>query len=401
MTSKMGLRRRLIVGALALPLVFAACGGGKPKATPLPTTPTTTHSARSPTTSTPTSVTNSSTTAPSTTVPQGFEAASVTFVSPKMGWVLGTTCTGTSCAASLFRTDDAGKSWASSPTPPIMGDMAGDGGEVRFANADDGWVVVAGSGSAFSPQVWATFDGGSSWHAVSFPAPVVNETISDLEAAHGEVYASFCGDPVHIAMSPVNVSAWTVSTTSLQIGAGPVCGEQIVLQATNGWLINIDRTVINGARLHDGSWVPWNPPCQSSGGPGELAASDPDHLVAICDSGVYAGPAAVQSSFSSDGGSTFVPATHSLPQADYGPCASPSPGVIIIGSSAQGDLMGSFDGGEQWSPVYSSPTSQGWEYVGFTTTSQGVAIESNGTLVMTVDGGHDWAPVKFPTTSSQ
>ena len=399
MTSKLGVRRRLIVGALALPLMFAACGGGKPKANPLPTTPTTTHSAGSPTTSTTTSATSSSTTVPSTTVPQGFEAASVTFVSPKMGWVLGTTCAGTSCSASFFRTADAGKSWTSIPAPPILSDVPGDGGEVRFANADDGWVV-ARAGTAPNSEVWATFDGGSSWHAVTFPAPLVNETISDLEAANGEVYASFCGDPIHIAVSPVNVSAWKVSTTSLQIGAGPVCGEQMVLQGTNGWLINVDRTVINGARLDNGSWVPWSPPCQSSGGPGELAASDPDHLVAVCDGGAYGGTAATLIFLSSDGGSTFVPTAHSLPQDDYGPCASPSPGVIIISSSGQGGLMASFDGGDRWSSVYNPPNSQGWQYVGFTTPTQGVAIESSGTLVMTLDGGHDWAPVKFPTTSS-
>jgi photosystem II stability/assembly factor-like uncharacterized protein len=399
MTSKVGVRRRLVFGVLAMPLMVAACGGGGPKATTLPTTPSTNHAAGSPTTSSTTAAAASSTTAPSTAVPQGFEASSVTFVSPELGWVLGTTCAGTSCSASLFRTDLSGKRWTSIPAPPIVGNVPGNDGEVRFANAEDGWVV-AGSSTAPYSEVWATYDGGSSWHAVTFPAPLVNETPSDLEAAHGEVYASFCGDPVHIAMSPITVSAWTVSTTSLQIGAGPVCGEQIVLQGGNGWLINVDRTVINGARLDNGSWVLWGPPCEDSGGPGELAASDPDHLVAVCDGGVYGGPAAVLIYSSRDGGSTFVPTAASLPQGDYGPCASPSPGVIVLGSSGQGALEASFDGGDNWSPVYNPPTSRGWQYVGFTTPTQGVAIESNGTLVMTFDGGHHWAPVNFPTTSS-
>jgi len=52
------------------------------------------------------------------------------------------------------------------------------------------------------------------------------------------------------------------------------------------------------------------------------------------------------------------------------------------------------------------PASQGIDYLGFTTTTQGVAIElespicSNsgctspaGRLLMTHDGGHEWAPV--------
>ena len=393
----MGVRRRVIAGIVVLPLVVAAgCGGGTPKATPLPTVPSTTHFANSPTTSTTTSLTTS-TTSPSTPVPQGFEAASVTFVSPEMGWVLGTSCAGTSCAATLFRTDDAGKSWSAIPAPPIVGDVPGNDGEVRFANAEDGWVVARSSTAPYS-QLWATFDGGSQWHIVPFPAPVGNDTISDLETANGVVYASFCGDPDRIGLSPVNVSDWTLSTTSLQIGAGPVCGLQIVLQGKDGWLMNVDRTVIDGVHLDNGLWTPWNPPCEDNAGPGELAASDPDHSVAVCEGGVYSGPAAVEMYSSSNGGATFVLAPHSLPQDDYGPCASPSPGVIIIGSSGQTDLIGSFDGGEQWSPEYSPPTGEGWQYVGFTTSTQGVAIQENGTVVMTFDGGHNWEPVNFPTT---
>lgn len=398
MTLRMGVRRRLIVGGLALPLIFAACGGGSPRAAPLPTTPSTTHSAGSPTTSTTTSVATSSTTVPSPAVPQGFEAASVTFVSADLGWVLGTTCAGTSCSASLFRTDDAGSSWTSIPTPPIVGDMPGDNAEVRFADPEDGWIV-AQSGTAPYTELWATHDGGSRWDAVTLPTPLTNESISDLEAANGEVYASFCGDPVRIGMSPVNVSSWTPSTTTLQIGAGPVCGDQMVLQGTDGWLMNVDRTVIDGARLNDGSWSPWTPPCEESGGPGELAASDPNHLVAVCDGGVYGGPAAVLLYFSSNGGTTFVPSPQSLPQDDYGPSASPSPGVIIL-ASGEGDLMGSFDGGAEWSPVYSRPIGEGWLYLGFTTARQGVAIDGDGTILMTFDGGHDWEPAQFPATSS-
>jgi hypothetical protein len=175
-----------------------------------------------------------------------------------MGWVLGTSCAGTSCAATLFRTDDAGKSWSAIPAPPIVGDVPGNDGEVRFANAEDGWVVARSSTAPYS-QLWATFDGGSQWHIVPFPAPVGNDTISDLETANGVVYASFCGDPDRIGLSPVNVSDWTLSTTSLQIGAGPVCGLQIVLQGKDGWLMNVDRTVIDGVHLDNGLWTPGIP----------------------------------------------------------------------------------------------------------------------------------------------
>lgn len=55
MTSNMGIRRLLIIGVLGLPFVVAACGGGEPRATPLPRPPATVHSATS-TTSTTTSL---------------------------------------------------------------------------------------------------------------------------------------------------------------------------------------------------------------------------------------------------------------------------------------------------------------------------------------------------------
>src|SRR5665213_1623605 len=106
-----------------------------------------------------------------------------------MGWVLGSTCVGISCSASLFRTDDAGKRWTSIPGPPIVDVSRDDGDEVRFANADDGWIVAQSSTAPY-PVVWATHNGRSHWDAVTFPAPVANETVSDLEAADGEVYAS-------------------------------------------------------------------------------------------------------------------------------------------------------------------------------------------------------------------
>jgi len=280
-----------------------------------------------------------------------------------------------------------------------MGNIPGSSAEVRFANPQDGWIVASTDTAPYT-ELWATHNGGSRWEAVTLPAALANASISDLETSGGEVYASFCGDPVRIGASPVTVNAWTPSPTTLQIGAGPVCGDQMVLQGADGWLMNVDRTVIDGARLADGAWSPWTPPCEASGGPGELAASDPNHLVAVCDGGEYGGPAGVLTSLSTDGGSTFVPGPQSLPQDDYGPSASPSPGVIILASSEQGDLLGSFDGGEKWSPVYSPLSSEGWTYLGFTTSTQGVAIAEGGTMVMTFDGGHAWAPVRFPSTSS-
>jgi hypothetical protein len=309
-----------------------------------------------------------------------------------MGWVLGGTCHKTVCSATMYRTDDGGRSWLAVPAPPISGDSPGSAAEVRFANANDGWVIGASESAPYS-DVWSTHNGGAQWDLVSLPSSVASSDVADLETADGMVYATFCGGPVSIGVSPVGTDDWTLSGTTLPIGAGPVCDEQITLQRATGWLINVDRTVINGARLESGAWAPWTPPCSTSGGPGELAASDSIHLVAVCDAGVYAGPVGTMVSFSDNGGATFVPAPQTLSSAGYGPIASPRPDVVIMGG--QDDLMGTFDGGATWSALY--PTGMdGWTYVGFTTSLQGVAIQQSGPLLMTYDGGHEWAPVDLP-----
>jgi photosystem II stability/assembly factor-like uncharacterized protein len=72
----------------------------------------------------------------------------------------------------------------------------------------------------------------------------------------------------------------------------------------------------------------------------------------------------------------------------------PAPGVVIVGSGV-GDLIGTFDGGTSWTVIDHPAAPRAWSQVGFTTSSQGIAIDGGGTLFMTFDGGHNWAPVGF------
>jgi hypothetical protein len=250
--------------------------------------------------------------------------------------------------------------------------------------------------TATSPDLWATHDGGLQWERPQLPNIPVGDSVSDVEAAAGMVSASFNGEPTAIATSPVHLDDWTLSHT-MPAGAGPVPSEHIVLQGKVGWLVEVDRTVLGGARLIDGAWVPWNPPCSQAEGPALLAASDPTHLVAVCHEGLYtSGTPVVNAYFSSDGGSTFQPAATSppsFPPDDTG-IASPAPDVVIMGGNA-GDLIGTFDGGTTWTVVHHQPDSASWLQVGFTTSTQGVAIDESGNLLMTFDGGHDWIPVDF------
>ena len=378
--------RRLAIGTAAiLPVVLlAACGGGAPK-TASSTLP------RQTTTSAPVPSSEPTTTA----TPLPFQAQSVTFVSTQLGWVLGTTPCANACPPVLLRTEDAGQNWTRIPAPPIE-DGTSVPALVRFADSDDGWVTTGDA-------VWATHDGGVHWERPQFPGVQPGDRVSDVEASAGVVHAAFTGSPIQIESSPRHRDAWALSPTTVSVGDSPVPDEQIVLQGQAGWLIEVDRTVVGGARLSNGAWVPWSPPCSQTGGAAVLAASDPTHLVAVCEEGMFFPTQPVGVYLSSDGGSTFQPGTTSLSlesPSTFGPIASPAPGAVVMGPgdfAGGGDLISTFDGGATWKVVYHQPAPGAWRYVGFTTSSQGVAIENNGSLFMTFDGGDNWAPVQFPS----
>ncbi len=329
-----------------------------------------------------------------TTVPATgrFLAESVTFVSPQEGWVLGmAACSAATCGPVILRTQNSGENWTPVGAPPIAGPVQGD--QIRFANATDGWVYNdEGAGGL---DLSETHDGGVDWHAVSVPGVSSLDSISDVEAADGWVFAAFNGSPVVIASSPVGTDDWTVSPTTLEIGGGPIPYEEIVLHGSFGWVAEVDRTVIAGASLASGSWEPWTPPCTKATGPMYLAASSADNLMAMCQEGAYGGPPAQTGLFvSDDGGASFGPSGNPLPENTFGPIATPAPGVVVMAVNGQG-LLATFDGGAHWDTVFASAVVQGWAQIGFTSPTQGVAI-GEGTMLMTFDGGHDWAPVVFP-----
>jgi hypothetical protein len=346
-------------------------------------------------------------------VPSGFQAVSVTFASPDLGWVLGTATCSTPPCTSIVRTNDAGRTWTGIPAPstPISQTPTQAGGtpgvsQLRFADPLDGW--------AFGPDLWATHDGGATWHRVSISgmsgAPVVA-----LEAANGKVYAvvyeTATQTAVRIASSPVGSDSWTLSPTKVQIGAGPVPSTQLVLSGAGGWLVQIDRTVVGGARLVNGEWSAWTPPCATVNGPAVLAASSSTDLVAACAVGQWSTPKGEHLYVSHDGGTTFTEAAAQVPLTDAAAIGSPGAGSILVaGQTTQAAaIVGSFDGGQTWQTVMTagSPGGQAASptYLGFTTPTQGVSITQSGTgtggqtsvgkLLVTRDGGHTWSEVAF------
>jgi len=326
----------------------------------------------------------------------GLSPASVTFASATDGWVLGKgTCSSGSCAA-IMRTGDAGRTWTPIPAPaasivPGGGQGAPGISRLRFADARNGW--------AYGPDLWATHDGGVTWNRLTISGLPADAAVVALEAGNGSVHTvAFDGQGYRVASSPVGTDDFRLSAVRVAVGAGPVPSVQLVLSGAAGWLLENDRTVVGGARLVNGTWAAWQPPCMNVVGPAYLAASSPTELAAACDVGLWSSPTGSHLFVSHDGGSTFAEAATAVPLTMTSQISAASASVTVVGGTdATGDvLVATFDSGRTWSVVARLGTADLVD-LGFTTPTQGVLIATSGdapaTFWMTRDGGGTWSVV--------
>ena len=140
----------------------------------------------------------------------GFGPVSVSFISTARGFVLGTSPCAHAPCTSVLTTGNGGASWSAltgvpAPVPNLAASQSAAGvSEITFANASDGWV--------FGPALWATTNGGASWHQEKLGGPVIS-----LATAGGYAYAtvgscyqtsSTCSPSVRLERSAVQQDAW-------------------------------------------------------------------------------------------------------------------------------------------------------------------------------------------------
>ena len=335
------------------------------------------------------SATSSATVSPATpasTPIAGFAAASVTFVSSDDGWALGTV----GGALALARTQDGGSTWTSVTPPPTH--FSGQGVEassgvsgIRFANTEDGWV--------YGPELWATQDGGSTWTEISLPGVAAGSPVWSLETSGGIVAAAVQATgtaSLDIETSPVGSSAWSLSPASVEVGAGPI-PEPSARAPGLGRLAARERPDGGGrrppaerelelvdARLQHRRAVPRRspPPAPRTSWPsatsGRTAEPAPRRTPSSRPTGVPASPSWRPS---------FPPAVRAAR-----PWPAPAPRSRPPGAARRSWRPSTEVGAGR--TVYSGATGTSIAYVGFTTTTQGVAIatatgSASGTLLMT------------------
>ena len=274
------------------------------------------------------------------TVPSGFLPASVTFVSPDHGFLLGSIpCSGNVCAF-VAQTRDAGRSWMSlSDLPTSVASSADQQGQngvstLRFATENVGW--------AFGPhELWTTHDNGASWARTQLPGLTSDSTIEALETSAGLVHAVVLecdsnGCQFTIRTSDVAQDTWRDSGVRLPVGAGPVPSAQLILNGTAGWLVQNDRVATNGARLANGTWSTWQPPCATLQGPVVIAASSPSDLVGACDVGLWANHEGERLFVSHDGGTTFTKLSTPIPVSTISAAAAADASTAVVAGYSPG-----------------------------------------------------------------
>jgi hypothetical protein len=335
-------------------------------------------------------------------VPPGFEPVSMTFVSASDGWVLGTAPCAVQPCTSIVRTTNGGASWTGIPAPPVTLAANGPAGPtpglsyLRFANPLDGF--------AFGSQLWATHDGGVSWQEVQLPGP-----IGDLETAAGVVYAAVIAQDgtVTIYRSLAAGGAWT-AVPGLPAGVAdqgfvaPASLGRITLYGTAGWII------LGGAlyATQTGqSWVRDPVSCPPDYGMVSAAAASTQQVTLLCAGNSAMGSQGKILYSSSNGGASFsLAGTPPLPGDELKLLAQPTAQHIFLATYSAATMLDvSSNGGHTWSTaLYLEDGGLGWSDFGFTTPSQGVAIEhpanpasGTSTMYMTWDAGQTWHQITF------
>jgi hypothetical protein len=142
----------------------------------------------------------SSGTASARPVPAGFRAVSMSAVSTRDRWLSGTIpCRFRHRCLGLVRTLDGGRDFSRVPLPTLVDVDANQFANARFANTQDGFLVVK--------RFWVTHDGGHHWRVIGLGGDV-----QSIATGGGFVYAivDMRLSRALLMRSPVSHDAWAV-----------------------------------------------------------------------------------------------------------------------------------------------------------------------------------------------
>ena len=329
------------------------------------------------------------------------------FVSASDGYLLGISLSGCQASAAsrivLRKTADGGLRWTALPGPPApWGGVAPDGTghipadgvtSVLFADARDGW--------AYGPGLWATHDGGATWHRVA----VAGRAVQSMAVTGGQVLASLesC-DPVDAACDGshvVGVESSPASQDAWRPVPGSAGGAAVIAQAGIGYAVSAgtgqfgtDEKLLTGPADGLARWASRPIPCRQ--GAVALAAVTAARLLLACaELGAHPATTYLYSSF--DAGAHWSRYAV-LGLYDGASAIEQAPDGTVLVAGIYNGVELSRDGGRTWAgpaAVDDSDSIQGGGplAVDLLTSEDGYVIGWLGPLWITRDAGRTWTPV--------
>jgi photosystem II stability/assembly factor-like uncharacterized protein len=330
-----------------------------------------------------------------------FGPIAVSFASGSTGWMLGLALG----RLELYKTVDGGRRWSALPAPPApwqwQGNKARPSGVsgITFADARDGWL--------YGPGLWASHDGGLTWHRID----VHGAAVASVAAARGHVLAAFTAStacPRQCQSGQVRFRVWSSAASRDDWhpvpGAASLGTGQVAVTGLDGYALGVQdygsgTGLVAGPAGAPGRWRHRPLPCGIGYFAAAIAVSRAGVVVA-CDQTPGEHPLRVREYRSVDGGRSWQRlAPLSLHDGAGGLTISPA-GTIIIGGPYSGILI-STDSGRTWHSVPSVDTT---DAVGGGGVIQailfsdrlGVALVQTERAWLTRDGGTTWTPITIP-----
>jgi photosystem II stability/assembly factor-like uncharacterized protein len=409
------LLRRGFLAALAAAaalLLMTGCGSAPGGATPASAVTSATHPATAISTRPATSTATSGSAGPASPACAAGRIGPIgaSFVSANDGYLLGITLKDCWADATsklrLRKTTDGGLRWTPLTAPPApWGGIAPDGtGRVPadgvtgllFADARDGW--------AYGPGLWATHDGGASWHRIGTKGWVVQSMASTgghvvavLESC--DAYDANCGArSFAVRTSPAARDAWRPVPGATGQGTPSVVARDgkaflVVSAAGEGSYAKHD-TLLSGPADGSARWTSRTIPCTP--GANALSATTASHLMLSCAM-LGAHPASTHIYTSADAGRHWTKIA-TLGMFDGASTVERTgAGTLLVAGIYDGVAL-SRDGGRTWtwpSAIDRSDNVGGGGAIeaGLFTNNDGFVIVAGASLWITSDAGRTWRPI--------
>lgn len=327
--------------------------------------------------------------------PTGFGPTSVTFAGPSLGAVLGQApCAAGRCTA-VAGTNDYGVTWTRIGGPDAGPPHSAAGvSQIRFSiDQLDGW--------AYGPSLYATHDGGASWHSVPLHGRVID--LSTINGMTFAVVARCAGTGARYAADCTSFALYRTAAASDAwrrvpgaAAAGPAAPGGLQLTEQGGFLLAGGRLFagpVAAGRWHQVGYAPQGRPAclagQQAAGAAVIAPAG-GVLYLACPASPDRRALTVYSS--SDGGMTWQQAGQLATRGRPTSLAAIQGGSLVLATT--GGMYYSADA-TTWQPasVAGQVPSGGFTFVGLTNAQEGVAIaadQGGGRLFVTTDGGMSW-----------